>query len=140
MVTEGFDLEDWRLRIAVDGNNAFGILHARQVLYGARDAHSNVEIWSYNLSCLSNLEPHHPPALRALDRDAKGERECVLLCNPSQAPQGPEPGLLMPLGLHRGKDNLCSHSNIQAYLHVVWDIPSIYCCSCCANSTRQFIS
>ena len=54
------DLKDGRLRIAVDGYNTFRILHARQVLYGARDAHSNVEVWSYNLSCLSDLERQPP--------------------------------------------------------------------------------
>ena len=49
------DLEYWRLGIAIDGDNAFGVLHAGQVLDCARDAHSNVQVWGYNLACLSDL-------------------------------------------------------------------------------------
>ena len=66
------DLEYWRLRIAIDRNYALGFLHARQVLYGARDAHSNVEVWSNNLPCLSNLDISTSP-VRTMKKTQRGE-------------------------------------------------------------------
>ena len=63
-----------------------------------------------------------------------------MLCNPPQAALSPQPGLSVPPGLHQGKHNLCICSSNPTYLHVIWDISSIYCCSRCTNSTLEFIS
>ena len=38
------DLENWRLRVLVDGHDRLRVLHSGQVLDGARDGDGNVQI------------------------------------------------------------------------------------------------
>lgn len=49
-------LEDGRLRVLVDGHNRLAVLHARQVLDGAGDAHGNVQLRRHNLARLPDLQ------------------------------------------------------------------------------------
>jgi hypothetical protein len=49
-------LEDGGLGVAVDGDDALGVLHARQVLDGARDAERNVQVWRDHLARLPHLQ------------------------------------------------------------------------------------
>src|ERR687889_895704 len=44
------DLEDRRLLVLVDGDDDLGVLHAGQVLDGARDAHRDVEVRRHDLA------------------------------------------------------------------------------------------
>mmetsp|Transcript_154236 Transcript_154236/g.493331 ORF Transcript_154236/g.493331 Transcript_154236/m.493331 type:complete len:242 (-) Transcript_154236:700-1425(-) len=50
------DLEDRRVGILVDRNDSLGVLHAREVLDGAADAHGDVELGGDHLAGLANLE------------------------------------------------------------------------------------
>ena len=48
-------LEDWSLRILVDGNNDFAVLHPSQMLDGSRDANSNIQLRCDDLPSLTDL-------------------------------------------------------------------------------------
>lgn len=49
------NLEDGCLRILVDGNNDLAVLHAGNMLNGARDTHSDIQLRCNNLACLADL-------------------------------------------------------------------------------------
>lgn len=48
-------LEDWRIRVVVDGNNHFRGVHAGQVLDGTGDAAGDVELRAHRFTGLSDL-------------------------------------------------------------------------------------
>ena len=54
-------LEDGRLGVLVDGHDCLAVLHARQVLDGPTDAHSDVQLWGHDLAGLAHL---HSKGLR----------------------------------------------------------------------------
>lgn len=51
-------LEDGRLRVRVDGHDALGVLHARQMLNRARNSNRYVQLWCHHLSRLAHLSPN----------------------------------------------------------------------------------
>mmetsp|Transcript_57270 Transcript_57270/g.149211 ORF Transcript_57270/g.149211 Transcript_57270/m.149211 type:complete len:290 (-) Transcript_57270:243-1112(-) len=50
------NLEDWRIWVLVDRNNGLRVLHARQMLNGAADAHGHIELGRHDLAGLADLQ------------------------------------------------------------------------------------
>ena len=49
-------LEDWRIAVGVDSHDALGVLHARQVLYCARNTDSDIQLRGDHLAGLAYLQ------------------------------------------------------------------------------------
>src|SRR5215210_7513958 len=56
------DLEDRRVRIAIDRHNEVGAVHPHVMLNRAADTHGDVETWRYRPSGLADLLMMRPPS------------------------------------------------------------------------------
>mmetsp|Transcript_44045 Transcript_44045/g.127376 ORF Transcript_44045/g.127376 Transcript_44045/m.127376 type:complete len:246 (+) Transcript_44045:144-881(+) len=71
-------LEDRRIRVLVDGHDGLRVLHAREVLDGAADAHRHVELRRHDLAGLAHLElVGHETRVHCRTRGAHGRVELV---------------------------------------------------------------
>ena len=65
------NLENWCVWVLVNGNNHLGVLHARQVLDGSADAHSNIEVRCHDLASLTDLHVvRHETSINSCSRGA----------------------------------------------------------------------